>query len=44
MKEYFSEAGAIERMFYYSEHVKGCMMKEYTTVSGRGSIGLVCST
>jgi hypothetical protein len=47
VKDCFPEADTGERMFCYSRHVKGRVIKEYKydlTGSGRGSIGLVCST
>ena len=45
----FLQSGHNKRMFWYSKHVEGCLMKEYKydpTDSGRWalSIGLVCST
>jgi hypothetical protein len=29
MKDYFPKADMGERMFGYSKHIKGCLMKEY---------------
>lgn len=48
MKDCFPGADTRERMFGYSKHAKGLLMKEYkydSTDSGRGalSLGLVCS-
>ena len=45
--EGFAEADTGERMFCYSRHVKGHVMKEYKsdpTDTGRRSTGLLCST
>jgi hypothetical protein len=49
VKERFPEADTGEGMFWYSRHMKGLLMKEYTndpTDSGTTalSIGLVCSS
>lgn len=46
VKGCFPEADAGERMFCYSKHVKGRVMKEYKydpTDSGSSSIGLLCT-
>jgi hypothetical protein len=48
MKDYLPEVDTGERVFGYSRHVKGLLMKEYKyypTESGRWalSFGLVCS-
>ena len=46
-EECFAEADTGERMFFYSRHMKGHVMKEYKydpTDGGSCNIGLFCST